>query len=225
MTFSTRSLPSPPRPPRSSPPRPPHGRRDRRDHRRHDLRRRRAARTAAARTAATTRPPPPPGPPRPRPPPPPPPPPPAATAAAATTAARAASAASTATAAARSRHHRRRAARDSESLSILELQPAFAGSVGHRFHAAVILVACTVEHDLRDPRILCASQRCACRPRVDFSDLLPGRRASVLVTVISVRPPTSSTSCAEMCLSERKITRRGRSVVPGTFLRTRRWRR
>src|SRR5436190_9544926 len=37
---------------------------------------------------------------------------------------------------------------------MLELQPAFAGSVGHRLHAAVILVPGTVEHDLRDPRIL-----------------------------------------------------------------------
>src|SRR5690606_8007148 len=36
-------------------------------------------------------------------------------------------------------------------FSHLELQPAFAGSVGHRLHAAVVLVTCTVEHDLRDP--------------------------------------------------------------------------
>src|SRR6187431_291069 len=38
--------------------------------------------------------------------------------------------------------------------SILELQPAFAGSVGHRFHAAVILISTAVEHDLRDPLVL-----------------------------------------------------------------------
>src|SRR6476661_6462024 len=37
---------------------------------------------------------------------------------------------------------------------MLELQPAFAGSVGHRLHAAVILVPATVEDDLRDPLVL-----------------------------------------------------------------------
>src|SRR3954469_7336176 len=37
---------------------------------------------------------------------------------------------------------------------MLELQPAFAGSVGHRLHAAVILISTAVEHDLRDPLVL-----------------------------------------------------------------------
>src|SRR6266540_2572272 len=36
----------------------------------------------------------------------------------------------------------------------LELQSAFAGSVGHRFHAAVLQISTTVEHDFRDARIL-----------------------------------------------------------------------
>src|SRR5947207_3036583 len=36
----------------------------------------------------------------------------------------------------------------------LELQPAFAGSIGHRFHAAVILVPATVENHLRDSLLL-----------------------------------------------------------------------
>src|SRR4029078_4343839 len=38
--------------------------------------------------------------------------------------------------------------------SMVELQPAFAGSVGHRLHAAVILIPTAVEHDLRDPLVL-----------------------------------------------------------------------
>src|SRR5262245_22101392 len=37
---------------------------------------------------------------------------------------------------------------------MLELQPAFAGAVGHCLHAAVILVPSAVEHDFRDPRLL-----------------------------------------------------------------------
>src|SRR5690242_4347787 len=37
---------------------------------------------------------------------------------------------------------------------MLELQPAFAGSVGHRLHAAVILIPTAVEYDLRDPLVL-----------------------------------------------------------------------
>src|SRR3954469_17987131 len=41
----------------------------------------------------------------------------------------------------------------------------------------------------------------------------------------SVRPASSSTSCASMPRLERKTTRRGRSAVPCTFARTRRWRR
>src|SRR2546426_477005 len=36
----------------------------------------------------------------------------------------------------------------------LELQSAFAGAVGHRLHAPVILVAAAVEHDLGDPLLL-----------------------------------------------------------------------
>src|SRR5690348_3135069 len=41
----------------------------------------------------------------------------------------------------------------------------------------------------------------------------------------SVRPDSSSTSCASMPRFERKTTRRGRSAVPCSFARTRRWRR
>src|SRR3954471_4809295 len=41
----------------------------------------------------------------------------------------------------------------------------------------------------------------------------------------SVRPVSSSTSCASMPRLERKTTRRGRSALPRTFARTRRWRR
>src|SRR5579884_4194330 len=41
----------------------------------------------------------------------------------------------------------------------------------------------------------------------------------------SVFPSTSSTSCAEMPRFERETTRRGRSAVPCTLPRTRRWRR
>src|SRR5215203_3898481 len=37
---------------------------------------------------------------------------------------------------------------------MLELQPAFAGSVGHRFHAAVISVSCSIEHDAGEPSVL-----------------------------------------------------------------------
>ena len=75
---------------------------------------------------------------------------------------------------------------------MLELQPALAGTVGHRFHAAVILVTRTIEHDLRDPRLL--------RPRGDpLADLerllrlLPLARPSDRVTVSSVRLAASST--------------------------------
>src|SRR5262247_2930868 len=151
ITFSTRSLPSPPRP-RSSPPRPPPSRPPR------------ALRSPPPPPPRSPPPPgPPPGPPRPRPPPgpprpppprpprppppprpplpppgprpppppgprlpceeppPPPPPPPPPV---------------------------------FRVSSILELQPAFAGAVGHRLHAAVILVPSAVEHDFRDPRLL-----------------------------------------------------------------------
>src|SRR5262245_52953704 len=41
----------------------------------------------------------------------------------------------------------------------------------------------------------------------------------------SVLPLSSSMSCASMPRFERKTTRRGRSAVPCTFARTRRWRR
>ena len=41
----------------------------------------------------------------------------------------------------------------------------------------------------------------------------------------SVLPTASSTTWAVMCLDERVTTRRGRSDVPETFLRTRAWRR
>src|SRR5215472_13541148 len=41
----------------------------------------------------------------------------------------------------------------------------------------------------------------------------------------SVLPLLSSTSCASMPRLDRKTTRRGRSAVPCTFARTRRWRR
>src|ERR671936_78061 len=41
----------------------------------------------------------------------------------------------------------------------------------------------------------------------------------------SVRPSVSSTSCASIPRLERKTTRRGRSAVPRTLPRTRRWRR
>src|SRR5262245_27303292 len=151
ITFSTRSLPSPPRP-RSSPPRPP-------------SRPPRALRSPPPPPPRSPPPPgPPPGPPRPRPPPgpprpppprpprpppppprpplpppgprppppgprlpcedpPPPPPPPLPPPV-------------------------------FRVSSILELQPAFAGAVGHRLHAAVILVPSAVEHDFRDPRLL-----------------------------------------------------------------------
>src|SRR6476646_6269560 len=37
---------------------------------------------------------------------------------------------------------------------MLELQPAFAGAIGHRFHAAVISVPRAVEHDARKTSIL-----------------------------------------------------------------------
>src|SRR4051794_18946690 len=37
---------------------------------------------------------------------------------------------------------------------MLELQPAFASSVGHCLHAAMVLVPGAVEHDSRDPRVL-----------------------------------------------------------------------
>src|SRR5262245_29162821 len=148
ITFSTRSLPSPPRP-RSSPPRPPPSRPPR------------ALRSPPPPPRSPPPPGPPPGPPRPRPPPgpprpppprpprPPPPPPP-------------------------------RPPRPPPGprppppppgprlpceepppppppvfrvSSILDLQPAFAGAVGHCLHAAVILVPSAVEHDFRDPRL------------------------------------------------------------------------
>src|SRR5262245_14032037 len=51
---------------------------------------------------------------------------------------------------------------------MLELQSAFAGSVGHRLHAAVILVPCAVEHDFRDPRLL----RTGSDPLAHFGRLL-----------------------------------------------------
>src|SRR5215472_18301652 len=41
----------------------------------------------------------------------------------------------------------------------------------------------------------------------------------------SVLPVSSSTSCASMPRLERKTARRGRSAVPCTLARTRRWRR
>src|ERR1700727_3255596 len=41
----------------------------------------------------------------------------------------------------------------------------------------------------------------------------------------SVRPTLSSTICTNRCRADRLTTRRGRSVLPVTFLRTRRWRR
>ena len=59
----------------------------------------------------------------------------------------------------------------------------------------------------------------------DFSVFVPLASSAVLVTVMSVRPWLSSTSWAVMCFSERKTTRRGRSAVPVTVFRRRRWRR
>ena len=41
----------------------------------------------------------------------------------------------------------------------------------------------------------------------------------------SVRPFSSSISCAKMPLFDRKTARRGRSAVPATLPRIRRWRR
>src|SRR5688572_28257886 len=37
---------------------------------------------------------------------------------------------------------------------MLELQPAFAGAVGHCLHAAVISVPCAIEHDAGEPGVL-----------------------------------------------------------------------
>src|SRR6185437_11530624 len=41
-----------------------------------------------------------------------------------------------------------------ESSIFSELQPAIAGAIGHRLHAAVILISRAVEDDLRDARVL-----------------------------------------------------------------------
>src|SRR5206468_1854655 len=40
------------------------------------------------------------------------------------------------------------------SAIFLELQPAFAGTVGQRLHAAMIAISSTIEHNPRDPRVL-----------------------------------------------------------------------
>ena len=77
---------------------------------------------------------------------------------------------------------------------LLELQPAFAGSVGHRFHAAVILVSARSNTTCVTP----ASFAFGSDPLADFGR--PSRSSSrsrpVSVTVISVRCAASSTSCA-----------------------------
>src|SRR5437870_8975628 len=51
--------------------------------------------------------------------------------------------------------------------------------------------------------------------------------ASFVVTLdaaTSVRPASSSMSCAEMCVIERNTARRGRPALPRIFSRTRSWR-
>jgi len=51
------------------------------------------------------------------------------------------------------------------------------------------------------------------------------RSASMVDADASVLPTRSATTWTVMCFDERVTTRRGRSVVPLTFLRTRKWRR
>src|SRR6185503_3354559 len=59
-----------------------------------------------------------------------------------------------------------------------------------------------------------------------WSDLLPLNDFSARCDAeTTVRPLRSSTSCAVMPRFERDTTRRGRSAVPWTRPRTRRWRR
>ena len=68
----------------------------------------------------------------------------------------------------------------------------------------------------------------------ELADLAGGRRrcrrclaatASVVDAAARVTPARSSMTWAAMCLFDRNTARRGRSAVPRTFLRTRRWRR
>ena len=117
------------------------------------------------------------------------------------------------------RRCRRRLARCPFVLCHLELQPAFAGSVGHCFHAAVILVTSAVEHDLADAGGLGL-----------LGNLLPNRDRLLALLAREALRPTPSRSCAAPCRSpaarrcacrERNTTRRGRSSVPFTFARTR----
>src|SRR4029453_2276871 len=61
---------------------------------------------------------------------------------------------------------------------MLELQPAFAGSVGHCFHAAVIAVPRAIEHDAGKTSILCF-------PRDQLPDR--GRSFALLASQLVIR--------------------------------------
>ena len=89
---------------------------------------------------------------------------------------------------------------------------------------AVVQEAAAVEHDLgRSPAALARSATSAptCAGRVLVAGGLRAQSASSVDAAASVRPLTSSITCAVMCLFERNTARRGRSAVPRTFLRTR----
>src|SRR5579862_4280075 len=53
----------------------------------------------------------------------------------------------------------------------------------------------------------------------------PTASACAVLSPLSVLAASSSMSCASMPRLERKTTRRGRSALPRTLARTRRWRR
>ena len=108
-----------------------------------------------------------------------------------------------------------------------ELQSSLACALGERLDASVVQVAAAVEHDGLDPGLLrgrgerladLAWPASVLSPLNDFGSSTQPAPASVL-------PGWSSTSCAKTPRFERKTARRGRSAVPATLPRTRRWRR